>query len=156
MNSDLFYRPVWQQHSVLFSLFSVLFMLSYFYLIADIQYAAEQAQQQVTEKQSQIASLTAHLQRMPTDTTAVPTMIDENELAGLLKRHHLTLKTFRYQSVDPFPVWTIELHGFYVNVVSLFDTIIKRQYAFDIQHVYIQKADKQQLLVTLTIQLMKP
>ncbi|OCG02322.1 hypothetical protein [Gilliamella sp. wkB112] len=150
MNSEFFYRPLWQQYSCCFLFFLFLFGVGYLLVIEDIKQQADQQIQQYDENLTKIDQLQAKINRYKSSKNHLLSTISEKELAQALAQHHLILRTFKYIEIDDTVNWDIELNGEFADFMALMTSFNDDYYYLDFQHLMISKHESElQIAFTL-------
>lgn len=150
MNSNFFYRPIWQQYVICFVFFSAIFLIGYLFFIADIEHEADQQMQYYHEKKDEIKLLQTRLDRYQANRNNTLSLISENDLAQAIAHNHLTLNSYKRYETENMINWDIELNGKFIDFIALITSFNDDYFYLDFQRLIINKQE-QQLQITFTL-----
>ncbi|MWN04726.1 hypothetical protein [Gilliamella sp. Pas-s95] len=150
MNSDFFYRPIWQQYLVSVLCCLAVSVMIYLFFIHDIEQQAKLKSNTYQQKITETELLQAKVKRYQTSKNSLYSLISEQDLAQMIEQHHLVLSSFkRYQTVQTVN-WDIELNGQFFDFMNLLASLMDDFYFLDFQNLKISKQEQQlQIMFTL-------
>ncbi|WP_085246752.1 hypothetical protein [Gilliamella mensalis] len=150
MNSEFFYRPIWQQYMFCILCCLMLFVIVYLLFIKDIQQQAMLKAKLYQQKIIQTELLQAKVNRYQTSKNTLYSLITEKELAQAIEKNNLVLRSFKHYQMDNTVNWDIELEGQFWNFITLISSLTDDFYYLDFQNLKISKQEQQlQIIFTL-------
>ncbi|NUF48354.1 hypothetical protein [Gilliamella sp. ESL0250] len=150
MNSDFFYRPIWQQYGVCILCCLAFFAIVYLLFIKDIQQQAMLKAKLYEQKITETKLLQAKVNRYQASKNTLYSVISEKELAQVFEKNHLALRSFKHYQTDNMVNWDIELEGQFGDFINLISSLTNDFYFLDFQNLKISKQEQQlQIMFTL-------
>ncbi|MWP62566.1 hypothetical protein [Gilliamella sp. Pas-s25] len=150
MNSDFFYRPIWQQYGVCILCCLAFFAIVYLFFIKDIQQQAMLKANLYQQKITETKLLQAKVNRYQASKNTLYSVISEKELAQVFEKNHLALRSFKHYQADNMINWNIELEGQFGDFINLISSLTNDFYFLDFQNLKISKQEQQlQIMFTL-------
>ncbi|OCG13313.1 hypothetical protein A9G24_07780 [Gilliamella sp. App6-5] len=150
MNSNFFYRPIWQQYGVCILCCLVFFAIVYLLFIKDIQQQAMLKAKLYQQKITETKLLQAKVNRYQASKNTLYSVISEKELAQVFEKNHLALRSFKHYQTGNMVNWDIELEGQFGDFINLISSLTNDFYFLDFQNLKISKQEQQlQIMFTL-------
>ncbi|OCG41915.1 hypothetical protein [Gilliamella sp. Bif1-4] len=150
MNSDFFYRPVWQQYALCILCCLAFFVIVYQLFIKENQQQAELKSELYQQKITEIELLQEKVRRYQASKNSLYSLISEKELALAIEQNHLALSSFKHYQTDNTVNWDIELEGQFFDFMALISSLTDDFYYLDFQNLKISKQEQQlQIMFTL-------
>jgi hypothetical protein len=152
MNSDFFYRPLWQQYCLCFLSTLAIFAIGYLFFINDLANQVHQKTMLFYANNQNIEQLKVQLARYQTDKPFI--LISEQDFAKAIKKNHLTLGSFKHYQMENTANWDIELYGQFNNLINLITYFNENYFYLDFKNLDIYQEDNY-LKISFTLVLKK-
>ncbi|MDF7670176.1 hypothetical protein PT276_02975 [Orbaceae bacterium ESL0721] len=149
MESEFFYRPLWQQYLLMVSTVVIFLLVGYLFFIKERQDVARQYQVSYHQNQVALTELQSRLILSNRSDRAPVKMISDQLMAKLYSEHQLQLQTLASNETETVTNW--QLAGDYHNFLALLSRLISERYYFDLRHLLIEKGEGEILLFTFTV-----